>query len=175
VLLPTNFLYATQFVQQADSQGWRPKYAGTDLEGISADDLVKNMPASFDGALATTANRSVFEAREGYPEPPTERACRETFNRVTGANWTYGQTGPYADACWQVHLFEAIAKEAGPNLTRAGWTAAAQRLGSFPMAGLFGGSLSAGKFDYADQIRTLRWSYACKCYKIADQPHRVRF
>src|SRR5205807_7519234 len=127
VIMHANFIYDTQFAQQADSQGWKPKYYVSDQGGLTAEDLVKNMPPSFDGAIAWTFSR-YKEPEEGYPEQPIDRACRDTYNRVTGENHPYGETNPIGFSCGSIRLFEAIVNLTGANPTRASWKNAVQRL-----------------------------------------------
>ena len=167
VVLATNFLYSTQFAQAADGQGWRPAWFAGQIGDMTSDALARNMPASYDGAIAVTSNRYNHDARAGRPEPAVERDCREHFNGKAGTRYPYGGENPVLPACAGVGVFRAAATGAGPTLTRAAFSSAAQRLGAFAWPGMIGGSLGSGKFDYADQTRPLRWRADCRCYHVA--------
>lgn len=173
VVLASNFLYSTQFAQAADGQGWRPAWFTSHIGDMTSDALAKNMPPGFDGAIGITSARYTHDVRAKLPEQPVERECREYYNAKTGQNIAYGSENPVLPACAGVRVFTAAAQGAGPELTRAAWSASAQRLGQFPWPGLLGGSLGANKFDYADEVRPLRWRADCKCWNVVGDPQRV--
>lgn len=167
VVLATNFLYSTQFAQAADGQGWRPAWFASQIGDMTSDALAKNMPASYDGAIAVTSNRFNHDARAGRPEPAVDRDCREYYNRTTGSRYPFGGENPVIPACAGVRMFTAAATGAGPNLTRATYVGATQRVGSFVWPGMLGGRLGPGKFDFVDEARPLRWQASCRCYHLA--------
>lgn len=174
ILLPVNFLYATQFAQAAAAQSYRPRYAVSDHQGLYADELVRNMPPEFDGAISLTSYR-VNEKAAGIPETATERDCRERYNRrAAGKDFAYGDSTPLTRACGQLGVFEAAAKAAGPTLTRDRFLQGLGSLGSFPLTQVFGGSFRPGKTDFADEIRPMTWAASCKCWKVAGPPRRGR-
>lgn len=173
VVLATNFLYSTQWAQAADGQGWRPAYFAGQIGDMTSDDLAKNMPPGYDGAIAVTSGRYTHDARAKRPEPPVDRDCREHYNAATGLKYPYGGTNPVMAACAGMRLFQAIATAAGPTLTRATYVGAAQRVGTFAWPGMLGGSLGPGKFDYVDEARPLRWQAGCRCYHIAGEAQRA--
>jgi hypothetical protein len=175
VLLPVNFLYATQFAQAAAGQAFRPRYAVSDHQGLYSDELVRNMPNDFDGAVSFTSYR-VNEKAAGIPEPVVERDCRDRYNkRAGGADYGYGDSTPLQRACGQLGIFEAAAKAAGPQLTRDRFVAALGGLGRVPLPQVVGGSFGPGKTDYADDLRPMTWSVGCRCWKVAGSPVRGRF
>jgi ABC-type branched-subunit amino acid transport system substrate-binding protein len=173
VLLASNFLYSTQFVQAADGQGWRPGWFVGHIGDMTSDALARNMPAGFDGAIGITSARFTHDARAKLPEQPVERECREYYNATTGQRISYGSENPVLPACAGVRVFAAAAQGAGPELTKASFSAAAQRLGRFPWPGIIGGSLGPGKLDFADEVRQLRWRADCKCFHVTGDPQRV--
>ena len=73
--------------------------------------------------------------------------------------------------CDNVKLFEQLALKAGPNLTRASFSAARTSVGKFEPVGNSGGTLGPDRFDVPELIRTERWSYACKCWTPVDDFH----
>jgi hypothetical protein len=174
VMFVTNFLNSTQWVQASEGQGWEPQYHVSDLQGLTCDVCVEDMPRSFQGAIGFTTFHFVRGAREGMPEPGIDRVCRETYNRATGENWKYGDRHPFYNACVQTEIFVRSMIAAGPNPTRASWVANTRKIGNFPLANMFGGGYN-GKTDYADVLVTLKWDSACKCFHTQDKPRRGRF
>lgn len=176
VLLATNFVYATQFVQAADAQRWRPAWFTSDHNGLAGDDLMENMPPSFDGAISVTVSRAPErELRERQPEAAIDRECREFYNAAVEDDVAYGDTSPVPYSCGQLRLFATAASALGPDVTRGRLGEAVQAQRSFRFPGLFGGGFGPGKLDYADVVRPLRWQAGCKCWRYTGPPTRVRF
>src|SRR5205807_5446846 len=104
-----------------------------------------------------------------WPERPSMRQCREKWNAIAGdhltstddanndANVNYvGVVG----TCQSISFLSTVANRVGPNLTRAGFSAAVQGLGTgFDWNGL-AGSFSAGKLDYRNDVRATVWGPA---------------
>lgn len=162
VLLLTANLAATQFVQEADSRGYHPRYAVSDWGGGYSDTYVSNMPDSFDGTLITT-NRT-GERRLGMPEPAFDAECREIYEQRTGkklnednAEYAFSIRG-----CTLMRLFELGGKVVGPDLTRTRLSGAIQSLGEVPLATFGGGGFAPGKFGAADLVRTAVFDPPCE-------------
>lgn len=165
VVLLTQSLYATQFVQQGADQGFVPAYYVGDWWGGYSDTFAQNMPEAFDGALAVTTSRN-GEHRVGLPEPAPERRCREIFEQETGEKLPRGSLEYFSNvrACAQLQVLAAGVSAAGINPTRAATSAGIQRLGTVALAHFGGGSFAPGKFDAADLVRATEWHFDCKCY-----------
>lgn len=167
IFLQTNVLLDTQFVQQADSSGYRPTYVLGDSESNVSDFFLSNMPASFTG-LANTVSRT-GEQRVGAPEPAVDANCRTVFETATKQQLARG-TAQYETtmgACNQIRTFVAAARATGPQLTRARLSGGYQGMGSFPLAYTAGGSFGPGKFDAADFSRPVVADMSCRCWKPA--------
>lgn len=177
VLFPTNFATAIGWAQAAEGQGWRPRYAVSDIGALSSAGLVRNMPASFDGAIAVTNNyggRS--EAGALAEERPQEVACRTLYNGKTdGKDFAWGEESPLLQACNLTQIIERAAGAAGPKLTREAFVAAVQSLGSYSMPGYIAGSFGPKKTDFSDVVRPMRWVTACKCYVNTGAALRSRY
>ena len=181
VLLNTQQLYDAQWANAADAQGWKPQYTTSDWDGMATDGDVANMPASFDGAYALTFIR-IAEWRANIPEPPTDAACRQLYEKATGEqlsrndgakdNATYNVT---MSACNMTHMLEVAGRATGPELTKTRFSAAMQSLGDFASARFMGGSFRAGKFDLPDVGRMLQFHVDCKCFKVAGPAHRSKY
>jgi ABC-type branched-subunit amino acid transport system substrate-binding protein len=164
VFLETNVVYDTQFVQQADSQGYRPLYALSDSDDNISDFFASNMPASF-RAVGISANRT-GEQRVNLPESPTDAHCRGVVEKATHTSLARGSASyeTAMGACNLVREFVRGARAVGVNLTRGGFSASMQAIGSFPQAYAAGGSFRSGKFDAADLVRPLQADMGCKCW-----------
>jgi ABC-type branched-subunit amino acid transport system substrate-binding protein len=176
VLLPVSgLIVATVFAQEADAQRYRPTYYLSDFASGATDVYAAAMPASFEGAIGYTAFRT-GEARAGLPEPAGDAACRQTYERSAGKPLdpkilAYYYTVSY---CGILRLFEQAMTRAGPNPTRAGFTAALQSIGSFQLAFGSTGSFGPGKPDAPDAVRRVTWRKSCTCWLPIDGFRDVR-
>ena len=167
VLMITNPLFGTQFVQQAEGQRWTPTYGATDWYAWYSNTAVQNMPASFEGAFSVTSVRT-SEDKVGIPEPPQAVRCREIFRQVTGTQpGRRGEDryGSALQACDVLLLFAAAARGAGPELSQASFVRAVQGLGPVESAAWGGGAFAPGKLDLNDNYRINRFSTGCRCWK----------
>lgn len=166
IVLATNVVYASQFINQADSALYRPLYVGTDFASITQDLFASLTPESFE-AVAYTAIRT-GEARAGMPAPAYDETCMDRYEARNGVHpsWTDADSGyqPIGVVCSAIDRIGAALRNTGPTLTRPGLTQATQNLGTFPMAFSPEGSWTPGKFDSADFIRPLQIDRACRCW-----------
>ncbi|MCU1460273.1 MAG: hypothetical protein JWO37_348 [Acidimicrobiales bacterium] len=163
------FVVGTSFVQQADSEGYRPQYYAADWQAVTNDITLTAMPSTFQATAITTSR--VGEWRVGQPEPAPDASCRETYKKITGQDVQRSSGNSYVamtTACGLLNLFSQAATAAGANLTRPRLSAALQRLGAVALPGFGGASFAPGKFDGADPIRTLVNQSACKCWMPTD-------
>ena len=175
VLMATGNLTGTQFVQNADSQGYRPKYVVADWFNGYSDTYVQNMPDSFDGTLITTNRTGEF--RTDRPEPETEKRCRSIYERRSGekldrSTIAYNST---LRLCTLLDVFVRGANAATVNLTRGSLSSGLQGLGQLSLSSFGGGSYRPGKFDAADLIRTARFDPECNCWVPADDFRSPRY
>lgn len=176
IVLATNVIYASQFVNQADSSLYRPLYIGTDFASITQDLFASLTPESFE-AVAYTALRT-GEARAGMPAPAYDETCMDRYEQRNDIRpaWTDPNSGyqPVGVVCAAVDRMAAALRGAGPTLTRGALSQATQSLGEFPMAFSPQGSWMPGKFDSADFIRPLQIDRACRCWMPAGDYVRAR-
>jgi ABC-type branched-subunit amino acid transport system substrate-binding protein len=159
---------STQFVQQAESQGYRPAYHTTDWASMSNDVSTQNMPATFDGTIGTTSYLGYANKMPPFPETQPASRCREIYNARSGRKLAKIGTAEYAvtmQACDSISVFERTAKAAGAKLTRASVAPAVQKLGSFPLSIYGPGAYRSGKLDYAETIRFQVWRSSCSCWQ----------
>lgn len=174
VLLLANGINSMQFVQQADSQGYRPRYGASDWGYMVTDESNEAMPASFDGALGWTAY-SEGDISAGRPERPAETACRTQFEKATGrALPREAENAEYSTVmswCDMVNTLVNGLRAAPEPLTRASFTAALQSMAPFETAAIAGGAFRPGKFGMADLTKHATWSRQCTCWRAAG-PYR---
>ena len=169
VLLTAGFTYAIPFVQEADAQMWRPVWTASDFAGNASNLATSGMPPSYENALGFTGYRT-GEGRAGMPEPPADVECRRRYEELTGQQLDRN-SGLYSTAmstCNLVNVFAAGAERGGRALTRQGFSAGMQTIGTTTLANAGFGSYRPGKFDAIDQVRTVRWRANCRCWVPAD-------
>ena len=165
VLLMTNSLYATQFVQDAEPTGF-PAYAESDFDyEMAGDSFLSQMPADyFRHAVSITASR-VGEYRVNLPEPGPDHDCAAVYG---GEKPTPRSDSNYLNAlaaCDLVRLFTTGFVRAGLNPTRQTFAKAIASLGKVNLAGVGAASFGPGKTDAPDAVR-MDVAYAdCKCWK----------
>jgi ABC-type branched-subunit amino acid transport system substrate-binding protein len=157
----------TQFVQQADGQGYRPIYHLGDWANNNSDFTVQNMPRSFQ-AISVTQIMGHGNKIQPFPENQQAVRCREVHDKHSGRTLAARGTAEYGATmqnCDSILAFEKAATAAGPNLTRARIGAAVPSLGSFPVANWGPGGFASGKSDFSDQVRFQVFDAGCTCWK----------
>ena len=175
ILLLSSPLYGTQFVQEANGQGWNPTYAGSDWDVWYTDVGVQNMPDNFNAYSFTTVRTG--EARFGFPELAKSVQCRQIYEQMTktaapprnGTDSERNTYGSILQACDTMQIFVAAARAAGPTLDQSSFINAVQHLGFIDTAAWGGGSFGPGKLDLNDRTRILRSDAGCKCWKPTGQ------
>ncbi len=171
VFVLAGVLTATQFVNQADGQGYHPAFHLTDWANNNSDFTVQNMPRSFEGNLATTFIRGNGNKTQFDKTPqPAAQACRKAYDQYSGRKLAAPGTAEYGATtqnCDSILVFEKAAKAAGPQLTRSSVTQVVPKLGSFPVANWGGGSFRDGKYDFSELIRFQVFRSACSCWDLA--------
>lgn len=166
VIVLAGLLTATQFVQQAESQGYRPAYHLTDWANNNNDVAVQNMPQSLDGTLGVTfiwGNGN----KQPYGKETAEMArCRSLHDKYSGRRLAARGTAEYGattQACDSILVFERAAKATGPQLTRDRIAAVVPTLGAFPVAN-FGAGSFRGRSDFSEQLRYHQFRSSCSCW-----------
>jgi hypothetical protein len=167
VMLPTSFATAVQFMTAAQSAHYYPQYLTSDIGSLSADGLLSKAPKVFNGAIGVTAGFYLAQAHSGETEPADLNACRTEFNEATGKDLTYGESSPLSIICTDVDILQRGTTGAGTDLTRAGFVAAVERVGTWQLPGLLGGVSAPGRTDFSNALQPVRWSSTCQCYSTA--------
>lgn len=171
VLLITGVTNANNFVQTADSRGWRPSYSASDFASAYSDTWGANMPASFQGSRLFTTTRN-NEWRLDIPMPAYDAECKRRYEQGTGQTLDRSSIAfsVVLRICTIYDAFLKAATKAGPDLTRKGLSAALQGLGEIPMGTFFAGAWGPGKFDAANYLRTAEWRLDCKTSPATTSP-----
>jgi ABC-type branched-subunit amino acid transport system substrate-binding protein len=158
---------ATQFVQQADGQGYRPMYHLGDWANNNNDFTVQNMPRSFQ-AIGVTHIMGHGNKVLPFEENAAAARCREIHDKHSGRTLQPRGTAEYGATtqnCDSILAFEKVARAAGPELTRARLAAAVATVGTFPIANWAAGRFGSGKSDFVDQLRFQVFDASCSCWK----------
>lgn len=168
-----NPVYAVQFVQNSEGQGYRPEYNMTDWLAGASDFTVQNMPSGFFERAAGVTSARLGEGRANMPEIPESAACREIVERRSGTKLDRNALAYQTPitACSELQLFAKAAAAVGSNLTRAAFAGALARSGAFTPGFQSPGTFTPGKSDLADGVRTLVARDSCKCW-VAVGPFR---
>jgi ABC-type branched-subunit amino acid transport system substrate-binding protein len=176
VLNLANTLYATQFAQAADAQHWYPRYVNDDWNGANSDFYYQNMPASYDGSLVVTITRT-NESKANMPEPAIDAQCRARAAKALGkpVDRDSSADGMITRICAVTQILRPALTNMNGSFTAAGFAPAMQKLGKLNLAAIGGASFVPGRFDGADQVRTMHWEAGCKCLKPQDAFRATRY
>ena len=171
VVLLTNAVYGTIFATQADQSRFTPTYLMSDLEYATAgDSFLANMPQSFFKRALAVTTTEVGRGRANLPESSLDAGCRNDYehyaNKLVGRDSADGAAA--VASCAVVQLITMGLTGAGPNPTRAGFTAALQSAGSFAIPGFGRGVLGPDRLDAADEVALVAGHGDCECYYAID-------
>ncbi|GAC1539395.1 MAG: hypothetical protein NVS3B12_25540 [Acidimicrobiales bacterium] len=171
VVLLTNAVYGTVFATQADQSRYTPTYLMSDLGYATAgDSFLANMPpAFFHRALAVTTTE-VGRGRAHLPESPRDAGCRHDFERVVNKVIDRDSADGTAAvaSCALVQLVTMGLNAAGTNPTRAAFSDALSRAGTFPLPGFGRAILGDGRTGAAAEVSMVAAHADCQCYFVVD-------
>jgi hypothetical protein len=164
MFLSVGFIDVNNFLNQAESQGFRPRYFASDVGSHTQDFQAKNFnPKQWDGTEGVTSTYSGATAAGKAMSSPT-KACSDILT-AAGLPGIKNEGDLIAITyCDTFFLMVAAAKAAGPNLTRAAWGQAVQKLGQFPSAYTAQSKFGPGKFDGGDKVARIKWKASCLCW-----------
>lgn len=159
------------YLAQADTQLYKPVYRPGLSQLIHDGNQANFSTNQWDGTRGVSVTR-VGEQAMGKPLSPLTQECSRVLKEHKLAPISdYNKDGnaEIVLLCENWHLFLKTAKAAGPELTRASWGAAAQRLGPFDGAFTFRGLFDRqGKVSGGDFLAVVQWRADCRCW------HQVR-
>jgi hypothetical protein len=163
------------FMQDADKQGYKPKYALSSYESPNWF-LAKNAPASqVANSIGIGWQPFMDVATEKYPTTPTEKRCFD-IERARGESNTDRVSNITATStCDLVWSFEAAARAAGRELTSGSWRAGYVKVGrGFSSVSTLQTDWSTGLNDGAGYYRWLTFDTGCTCFGYAGPLARSR-
>ena len=171
-VLASDMLTLTFFTQQAESQGYRPRYGINSLNFPSVLLQTVASPRQLAGALGLGYMPTSDVDSENDPGDvgPAEARCRKA-NRDAGQDPS--QRGAYVSmmlSCEGMNFLMATVNRGG--LSAAGMAAAAQELRQLPPSSTFGISFIGGRFDGATTARDMAYRDSCGCLQYVDKINR---
>ena len=180
VMMPVNIIYKTQFMQQAESQGYFPVYSEDDATVGCQDFLTGTYPErSWDGTLCVGSGLlngapnglRLEELQAYYAQHPFAQKADALYLAAVVVALGVGGEAEEEDALAQqytnyhlgalVSLWAQAANRVGPDLTRAAWGAAMMQTGEFhenvsPVPYTY----AEGKTSGPDHIEIVQWHAA---------------
>ncbi|MGQ0433309.1 MAG: hypothetical protein ACT452_12970 [Microthrixaceae bacterium] len=164
MFLSIGFIDVTNFLNQAESQLFRPKYFASDLGSHTQNFQAQNFnPTQWDNTEAVTSTHS-GQSAAGKPLSAAAKACSDILV-AEGVPGIKDDSDLIAITyCDTFFVMVAAARAAGPELTRPAWGQALQQLGEFPSAYTALSVFGPNKFDGGDKVARIRWRSSCRCW-----------
>ena len=169
VILQVSALAASNFMENANSQAYRPTYIDSDYGDHTSDAAsTTHPPAQYDQTLAMTMTRVGEVATTGQLSPPGE-ACVSNFERYSGRTINRGppetaEMMVMLQGCDEANIVMSSLQRVGRNLNRATFIAGVDSLDQ--LVGAFHGSyqFTPQKHHGANSQRTVQWLASCECW-----------
>ena len=169
------------FMQEAESQGYRPRYGLNSQNGNTAlSDLLasSDSQAQLTNALSIGWLPSIDLSAADDPNdkaPASRRRCLKILE--DGGLTSFSSRNAMGQAlitCEEIWFFEAAAKAAGPNLTTQSFMAGAESLRDMRESPLtLGNRLGPGRHDGAARVTDAAYVTECKCFRYTGSPYDV--
>jgi hypothetical protein len=170
VFLSPNGISATVFLNTAESQQYRPRYAFTSqdaIQGLVSAGIIQNYPQQLENAVGIGWVPSIdvpFTAQAEFNQRPRARQCLSVLakrdQRPKSAQELLHAT-LNCDAFWLVR--DALA---GRSLSSSVFLSSVDAMGSrFPTAATFATTLGRDRHDGASAIRPFAFVNACRCFR----------
>jgi ABC-type branched-subunit amino acid transport system substrate-binding protein len=162
------------FMQQAEQQGYRPRYFMTDSD--STRFASQNVPQAQARNIQGVGTLPISNVpAQQYPSNPREQACLEIMRERSGENTTNRLTSLtatlYCELLWE---FAAVTEQVRGSLTVDSWRAAYPTVGrSYRPVSTFGMDLSSGRHDNATLYRPFGWRGGCSCLTYTGKERQI--
>ena len=169
-MLLVSSIAATNFMQQAEGQAYRPTYIDNDLAFATTDTAASTKPASqFDGTFAMTGMRfGEWKSGKGIPPPAADCQRRAAIdgNKVDpnrrDAEWI-----AMNQLCDEVDVLLRALQAVGRDVsTQTVVSALETQIKDVPMGIHANITFGPGKHHGVDQQRTIQYNGGCKCWKV---------
>ena len=169
-ILLLNGLRMENFMQQAQTRGYRPEYIASDL-GVNTDDTKTTtfLPTQWDGTYAMS---SMLYGQRGAPLPREAQICIDDYRAVLAERGEDSNPEPgRADfnytlmSCHALELAWQALNNAGRTLNTGRYIAAMEAITGYD--GAFGPATTFGAGDHtgSNLQRTLQWRASCRCWQ----------
>lgn len=161
------------FLQQADVQGYHPKYLSSDYLFGTSDTTTSNYQADQWNGTYAIAESTEGASAGGKPFGPGTAQCVDNYNKQTGANVQNPGSGGHETAEWgyilagcdEGQIMLTGLQRAGSALTAANFLAGIHNIADLSLRRI-GAVGFAGVRDWgAVEQRTLLWQANCTCYR----------
>jgi hypothetical protein len=169
-ILVVSAIAKTNFFNQAQAQGFKPRYLENDSGFSTTDTATSTYPkAHFDGTPAFTGLR-FGEPNSGLPEPAEAQWCRAAIKKQTGNDIPrQGRDAEYIaanQACDEILTVLHGLEQAGPGLTRDAFIRGVETIRNQP-AGIHGNlTFTPQRHDGTATWRRIDWTQTCSCWKV---------
>jgi hypothetical protein len=173
VIMAATSILVAPFAQAADRADYHPRIHASDFYYQVNDAVSQFFPDSFDGQTALSIQAFPNNNTPGATEWPADHDCIE---RVKSSDAKTSDKHALAYnlgtiECGVFDMWVAMARKAGPTLSRATLIDGAERAGPLALASTLNGSLGPGKHDFDDGVREVVWRLACRCWQMTDGPN----
>lgn len=157
------------YVRQADSLSFKPKYLISDMAQLPG---IFDWSDGFDGAVAIT-NTRVGEMGAAVPNALLQH-CNEWMKKAGVEPQTKEGDQIPGVVCDEFRLFIAAANAAAPTLVRDQFLNGLARVGRFQSANVLDSVFDRPRKIFGgDYVRAIQWRVDCKCWKILDREPRL--
>jgi len=160
------------FLQQADTQGYKPKYLDSDYQFGTGDTTASTYSVDqWDGTPGMTTRREGEFNAGGKPDPAQE-ACLANYERFSGEKLERKNTGEthYAlTTCDEADVLMHALQTAGPALDPARFIAALETINGMPLRRVPSITFTPTKHHGSEQQRTVVWRKSCACWHAQGQ------
>jgi hypothetical protein len=168
------------FMNQAENEGYRPRYALTsaDQPRFAANAGESKRPLQVQDAIGLGYEPDVDVEDDQYPFPhasnKTEQLCAQLY-KAGGHEWSARKNADLAIGyCGALLMLKKGAETITNGITPELWAHHAERnLVNFESPMNFGSSFGPGDHTSAEVYRLIKWFADCSCFKYVGEP--VRF
>ncbi|HUR77088.1 MAG TPA: hypothetical protein VMZ22_04005 [Acidimicrobiales bacterium] len=155
------------FLQQADAQGYKPKYIDSDYQFGTSDTAASGYsPDQWDGVQGMTARR-VGEFNAGRQPDASQEACLANYERYAGVKLQRtdnSETAYVLTTCDEAEVLMHGLKAVGPDLDHARYVAGLETIRALPLRRVPSISYTSTKHHGSEQQRTVVWRRSCACW-----------
>jgi hypothetical protein len=155
-----------QWLNASESQQYHPRYGMNSYNSPGSQALPATQQANM---LFVNWSDSTTTSDTGWKTNATRESCFTTM-RNAGITLTSQNQFVAAVICDSLYLFKRVGDRL-TSFTSDAFIAAAEKVGGYPTASVYGASLHPGKHDGGDLVRDGHYETACACPKFDSKPY----